>query len=529
MRSNRSPIVIVLTVILSAAGMAWFQADAVPADDYLAPDLRAQVEQLKKDVASTPTNDANKRQRAAVLWRWANAFALNGGRLPVETQLSVGVSLSYAKGIREDGLWRQLDNHIRELTLREHDPDALGTLTSETDGPFTAGSYQTIRHTYTVGDHDMRPGGAVIVAVHFMADASPRQFDDPAAEGYISVSSSNPRARFVPSERTLGGMHGGFFESAMAPAFELRGATLKKGDTVTVTYGDRSGGSPGYMIQSYSNDAYPLPLYVTFEEDGHTFSLPIPTYRVVGQPIEAVRALAPSVVGVNEPFSLTVRSEDGLFNRASGPVPRYEVLQGDRIIARVPVGDEALSWARNLKISQPGVYRLTVRSDDGRFSTQSNPIRVTANPTRRVYWGETHGHSAFAEGQGTPDAFMRFGRDDARLDFLTHSEHDLWMDDFEWGVLVDNTKKFNQEGEFITFLGYEWTQKGIHGGHHNVLFRTPDGRERVPVQEAPYLSSLYQGLGEQNDMRDVLVIPHAHEPGDWRLSHPEMETLVEIM
>ena len=66
------------------------------------------------------------------------------------------------------------------------------------------------------------------------------------------------------------------------------------------------------------------------------------------------------------------------------------------------------------------------------------------------------------------------------------------------------------------------------GGHHNVFFRRP-GFERVPVLEAPTLTQLYRGLRQKHDPADVLIIPHAHQNGDWRQSDPKLETLVEIM
>jgi hypothetical protein len=184
---------------------------------------------------------------------------------------------------------------------------------------------------------------------------------------------------------------------------------------------------------------------------------------------------------------------------------------------------------QDLKLDEPGVYRFTFSSPDGSVKGVANPILVQDKPQQRLYWGETHGHSGFSEAQGTPDAFFQFGRDEARLDFLTHSEHDLWMDDYEWEVLKENVRKYNEEGKFIAILGYEWTMRAPQGGHHNVFFRTADARQRVPVQEAPVLSELYRRLTTENDADDVLVIPHAHEPGDYRYSHPQVERLVEIM
>ena len=127
---------------------------------------------------------------------------------------------------------------------------------------------------------------------------------------------------------------------------------------------------------------------------------------------------------------------------------------------------------------------------------------------------------------------MRFGDSvvtTPRLDFLTHSEHDIWLDDREWQTLIDNVNQYNNDGEFVAILGYEWTVPTRFGGHHNVFFRDADDRRRVPSQTAPVLSQLYRRLGNENDMDDVLIIPHAHQAGEYRLSDPNMETLVEIM
>ena len=101
------------------------------------------------------------------------------------------------------------------------------------------------------------------------------------------------------------------------------------------------------------------------------------------------------------------------------------------------------------------------------------------------------------------------------------------MDDFEWQTLSELARSFNEEGRFIVFLGYEWSAQTRQGGHHNVLFRTPD-RKRVPVQTSNDLPLLYESLRAENSSNDVLVIPHAHQAGDWNRSDPDLEKLVEI-
>ncbi len=495
-----------------------------------ATDLRRRIEQLKADIAQTPTDGSTVRERAKVLWEWANAIARNGGELPVELPLVCGLVLSDwpAEGAVE-GQAPVIDRYVHELQVREEQPEAIGPLTSSSQGPFRVGSYQTIKQTYTVGRMPMLAGGGVLVAKHFMADHAPFQTGNPQGDNYVTISSSNPNAKFIVTQTPLSGMHGGFFTPADVLTFQLEGPTLGPGETITVTYGDTSQGSRGFQVQTYSNNRFPLPLYVDLEGQKNFFTLPIIGYRVIGTHTSGVHAFAPSVVGVNESFEVSVRSQDQFYNRATGRIPAYDVTVGDSHLAQIEAGEAPITILRDIQFDRPGVYRLKIRSADGKIAGTSNPIWVQTNPQHRIYWGETHGHSGFAEGQGTPDAYFEFGRDDARLDFLTHSEHDIWMDDREWETLKQNVGKYNEEGEFIAYLGYEWTMRAASGGHHNVLFRTPDERRRVPIQEAGTLSRLYQQLAAQNDMDDVLIIPHAHEPGEYRQSHPEMETLVEVM
>lgn len=510
-----------------------FRSDAVQTSTaesmQLPSELRERVDQLKQDVAEKPTTAETLKARTAVLWDWANAYARQGGTLPVELPLTVGLVNGFPAGRGGPAAWsRTIDRYVRELQVRDEYPEAIGELDSDASKPFEAGSYQTIRQTYTVGRMPMVPGGGILVAKHFLADHPPFQTDDPAADNYVSVQSSNPNARFKVDATPLSGMHGGFFIPADALVFRLVGPTLQSGDTVTITYGDKAGGCKGFQVQTYSNERFPLPLYVDLEGKGNFFTLPIVPYQVAGKQVHSVHGFVPSIAKVDEEFELSVRSQDIYYNRASGPIPAYDVLVDGETIRKIPAGDDAITVLSDLKFSEPGVYRISFRSEGGNVTGSANPIWVQENPERRLYWGETHGHCGFAEGQGTPDAYFRFGRDEARLDFLTHSEHDLWMDDSEWEVLRENVAKYNEEGKFIALLGYEWTMRASQGGHHNVFFRTPD-RNRVPIQEAPILSELYQRLGTENDEDDVLIIPHAHEPGDYRYSHPRMEPLVEIM
>ena len=517
--------------LMLALALALLAAPAAPVAN---TELQARVDRLLESVDTAPTDPDNVLERAHLVWEWANAVALERGFIPLNTT-SVLNRLLNPRPPRDRptrAQARQLDNYIRQLALID-DPGRLGELSIE--GPPAAQilSHQTYRVTYTVGELPVRTSGRFLVARQFMSGLS-MQIDDPSAAGYVSISSSRSGARFEKTTSPVAGPHGGFRAPVDLPAFRLVGAELSAGDRVTITYGDTSGGGPGMRVGEFSNDAVALPVYVD-HGDGVFHEFPPPTFRVVGGPAAGVQGFSHSIAGLGEEVTISVRTEDAYYNRATGPIPAYQVLldgepYGDIAAASSELSDDYAGAVHLLGTSfdEPGVYRFTFRSADGEIQGRSNPILVERDPTKRIYWGETHGHSGFAEGLGTVDGYFRFGRDDARLDFITMSEHDIWMDDREWQVLNEAVGEWSKDGEYIVYPGYEWSSPRALGGHHNVFFRSA-GFDRVPVQQAPVLSALYRGLHDRYDPSDVLVIPHAHQAGDWRLSDLSTERLVELV
>ena len=511
--------------ILGAMVLA-MASGALAQEDYLSPELRARVEALKAAVAAEPTGPATREARMHVLWDWMNAYSLTGGTLPVNA-VFLGMSvLTYPESA--DGTGATLDAFVKEFTLLDEQPDAIGTLTADL-GPYVAGAFVTVRQTYTVGTKPVETGGGFLVTRHFMAGHGRWQTEDPAGDHYISISSSNPDVRLVADSHPFGGMHGGFRGALATLLFRVDAGTLREGDTVTITYGDTSGGSRGLRMSTISSDRMPLPLYLDFDGSKLFFTLPIQHIVVTGAETAGVHGFAPSVVATGEPFDMSVRAQDQYYNRGTGAIPGWEILLDGAPFRSLAAGGPAIQMLEDVTLDAPGVYRFTIRSADGAIVGEANPVLVEDDPQRRVYWGDTHGHSGFAEGIGTPERFMTWARDDARLDYVMHSEHDIWTDDFEWNVLADNVRRFTKEGEFIAYLGYEWTVSTRQGGHHNVMFRTPDDRMPIRAQFFPTLSSLYQGLRTHHDPRDVVVIPHAHQNGEYRMNDPLLEPLIEIM
>ncbi len=490
--------------------------------DYLAPLLREAVEDLKAELA-TPTSRGNAQARARTAWDWINAYALDGRYVPVNATLSVARALSTQANI---AAYRALDATLTELAFLDDRPDALGTLRA-TEGPFEAGSDGTITQTYTVGAAPVQTGGGFMLARHFMANFGAWQTTAPTDPNYVTIESNNPKVSFVATTAPMTGMHGGFRSQRETLVFRIASGTLEPGDVVTITYGDTRQGSIGMRMPTMSSDRMPLPVYLALNATTRFLSLPIQPVRIRGSQLAGVTGFAPSVVKPGERFELAVRGRDAFYNRARDVDTRWLLTLNDEPWRTIDAKDAVTVVA--LALDEPGVYRIGIRSGDGRIEGEVNPMLVTGEARPRIFWGDTHGHSGFAEGIGTPERFMRWARDDARLDFVTHSEHDIWLDDAEWEVLRANVQRYTEPGRFIAYLGYEWSVANTSGGHHNVLFRTPEGRQRVPAQFFPTLSRLYQGLRSSAETRDVVVIPHAHQAGDYRLNDPELEPLIEIM
>ena len=498
-------------------------AETARAADYLSPDQRSRVNQLIASLDLIPTNATNAKVRADLAWEWMNAYAINGGYLPVNATLQIA-QVNAAPEPNQTVL-DGLDATIRELAYLDANPEGLGTLVA-TPGPYHANSLGTIRQTYTVGKTPIQTGGAFLLGRHFMTNFGPWQTQQPDQPNYVSIESSNPRVSFVAGTAPLAGMHGGWRSTKEMLTFRVAAGTLETGDTVTISWGDQSQGSPGMQMPSMSSERIPLPIYLAFHNGAPFYSLPIQPIRIEGGAVSGVKGFAPSIVAAEEAFFLSVRAQDAFYNRATGPVPDWQVNLNGEPWLRIPA--QGAITKVQVSLPEPGIYYAEISSEDGTVTGTVNPILVEATPDHRIAWGDTHGHSGFAEGIGTPDQFMRWARDDARLDFVTHSEHDVWMDDQEWQELIDNVRKYSEPGQFIPFLGYEWSIPAHQGGHHNVLFRTPEGRQRIPAQFYSTLSRLYAGLRQTADPQDVLTIPHAHQAGDYRQSDPELQSLVEI-
>jgi hypothetical protein len=503
------------------------------ASDYLSSDLRHKVEELKNQVANSPTSVANLRDRAEIAWEWANAFSMTGAPLPVDcsffmASIFVGNDVGEFSVLRRDPeiSARDLDEMLEELSLKEKYLNAFGSMSVISSPQLRTESLETLKQAFTVGKIPLVEGGGLLIARNGFANHGLPQSTDPGGENYVTIECSNSNAVFVPDTIEMRGLRGGIRAPIPVLLFRLIGTSLTQGEKITITYGDRTAGGSGFRVQSTSTDSFKLPVYIDFKGNNNFFTLDYPSWEILGQAATAVHCFGPGIVSVGEVFELTVRFEDKARNRAIGRIPGYRVFLNDSLVTSIESGETALKKIPNLKIDQEGTFRFKIVTNDGLIAW-SDPIWVKSQDTDRIYWGDLHGHCEFADGQGSPDGFFEFGRDDAQLDFLCLSEHDIFLDDFKWQYLQECLNRYEIVNEFIPILAYEYTAPPKLGGHHNVYFRNASSK-LVGLHQATDVTELFKLLKELNSIGDVLVIPHAHQAGDWRKADKDLVAGVEI-
>ena len=239
--------------------------------------------------------------------------------------------------------------------------------------------------------------------------------------------------------------------------------------------------------------------------------------------------MAPSIVEPGEVFEVAVRSEDMYKNPVSGRSPAYRVTLDGETIAKLPRSREPVSVIPDLELWR--ARRLPVRGAlGGRASPgRSNPVWVRQKPHRTGCTGATPTPTpGCADGMGTPDALYRLlgtspGWTSSPTPSTTYGPTPT-----SGGRCRPRSHEYTAPGSFTPILGYEFTAQLPNGGHNNVYFRTAEGRQPVTNQFVVGKQQLYLKLREVHDPRDVVIIPHAHAPGDWRLNDPVMERVVEM-
>ena len=342
----------------------------------------------------------------------------------------------------------------------------LGTASLEPNLPVVAGAVGTWRLTYTAGRYGVDEGGTLRIARRFCSDSGTPQFDNPEAPDYATVTlrtdgTAQFRVRYDPKA--------GVRPWQKCVVIDLYDGSLAEGDRVVLVFGDRSGGSPGFRMQTFCESKHQWRVLADCFGTGQF-------HRLSTSPIHAVVPGGPAkLVAIGRRFGEQqerfVKAEDAWGN----PVRDYQ----------------ATHQIEPLEVPEPLVLPELNRSAASESLRTQDRVRVldpqlgleaVTNPTHlncwtccdgtvlHALWGDPHGQTEETVGTGSLEEYFRFARHWSGLDYTGHQGNDFQITDAFWRRLTQVVQEFNEEGRFVVFLGEEWSGNTPAGGDRNVYF-----------------------------------------------------------
>src|ERR1700736_5740537 len=197
-------------------------------------------------------------------------------------------------------------------------PERMGTIALAPAGPFVAGAHVELTLVYTAGIFGIDDTGMVKISWRTTSDMSKPQFDKPQAANFTTVEASNgarlevwfDRLNVRPFANTL--------------LIRVGRGYLRAGDTLTVRFGDRRKGSPGFRLQTNVEANVELRTSVDAFATYEFCELPVqPAFDLVAGAAVRWKAIVPSLAVVGEPFRLGIVAEDRWGNPTSATAQSF--------------------------------------------------------------------------------------------------------------------------------------------------------------------------------------------------------------
>jgi mycothiol synthase len=298
---------------------------------------------------------------------------------------------------------------------------------------------------------------------------------------------------------TTGEMAEGDKATVSWPSFEWTPLAGRREFKVIITYGD---GRPEQRL--------PEPVVV----------------HVLPGEIHGLAVSAPCTHRNRKDIGIHISARDGSDNRApySGAV-RLTAPSGEKTVHLVDGRGTC-----DIAPVEGSATRVSVESDTGALMGVSNPS--VPSDGRQLFVGDLHCHDFMSEAEGYTDDVYRWAIEDQRLDFVSVvPQSHGWQDNETWTVAKYMNERFLREGEFVTFLGFEWQHTGYGD---KVIHYLGGDQPYLPRDDSRYGSAdkLYEALRGS----DALVIGHhpAYPVGSWCSStdfdsvETDVERLVEL-
>jgi len=422
-------------------------------------------------------------------------------------------------------------------------------------GSYTVGSYATFKLVYTVGKYGIDDGGSIRIA---RRGGMRPQVSDPEAPGFTSIS-CNRKVRFIASSIPVvqpTGRQDGLFSSYSGTVraghirpfwgafqIDIRNGSLYEGDKLIVTFGDTSHGSPGIQLKANREAEHLFKVFV--DPFGTGLFKPIhdsPYITIIGTEACEIQIVTPSQAVAGIPFKATVRALDKGHNR-SDPYKGKVSFKTDDPDARLPETyvfqeeDVGAHTFTDVTLTKVGLQRIKIKDNNG-FHAVSNQIKVLEKkPELSLFWGDMHGQTKETVGTGSVPEYLSFVKDVAALDFTGWQGNDFQVTVELWKHVKEQIKKYHEPGNFVTFLGYEWSGLTPGGGDHNIYYLGDDEpihrsdqwliEDKIDPETDRYpISELWKTF---KGRKDVLAIPHVGgRHGNFDFYDPELIPLIEV-
>ena len=424
-------------------------------------------------------------------------------------------------------------------TIAPFDGELLGRAWIDPRDPVAAGTYGTWRVTFVCGRVGMDDGAHIRICERQVCDWERPQFDRPGESGYTTAETDGEAQVELAWFETLNERP---FRRTLQVT--IANGSLRPGERVVVTYGDRSGGGPGRRAQTFREPESEF--QVLADPFGAQRYFPVadhPYLGVFGDRASAIELRCGSQFRPGEPIDLHVRLVDKWGNSDEQASARV-ALAADLPVRGLPAEIEFTREDAGAKVvggifaSATGVLRFRASSGD-LPDARSNPVHVLESlpQGRRVRWGDMHGQSR--ESVGTLDAadYFRFARDDAFCEFIGHQANDFQITNKFLARLGQLTAALHRPGRFVPFFGWEWSGNTTTGGDRNVHFLADSGplhrsshallREVGDAgSDACPVSELHELLSGRSD---VLLVPHVGgRYANLDFHDPSLEPVVEL-
>jgi hypothetical protein len=390
-----------------------------------------------------------------------------------------------------------------------------------------SGMFGTWTVTYTAGTQGIAEGGAIRVQLPDTWHAGPRnsanrlQASDPRDDHYVKCGCSRDDVQvraIVEGERgdrlikhAKDSLDGRSERYVFVVRCEVLSGTVREGDTVSVVYGDTSGGSRGYRAASIATQSEPI-LVAVDANGGGEFTLHPDQPRIVslpGKPVE-MQVHLPSQAVVGQPIEALIaiidKEGNGVHDAAAIRFPQHIHFELPQVV-ELPAESGYVRF--NVTPRGETVLRIAAHADELGLSASSNPCIVSAiAPETSIFWGDLHSHTGFSW-DGVGAGSFDYARHIAGLDFYAKTDHSRepaagrsrGLNAANWGKYAAETDHFHDPPAFVAIHAYECSF-GRPYGHHNVYFRGAPGALLNP--ETSTLPELWAALTEG----DALTIPH---------------------